>query len=165
VSHEDYGGNVAKTNYQSVGVVNPRTDVGAEGFSRQVSDQAAAVRTAEFAVMTLLCNDGSPAAPTIESCQLMTGIASAPYAGDAAPNGFPSAARNGDGDVTITFAASYDDEYGVSADYAPTQAVAAGHGTTFADPTVVISGQTVRARVFDAAGAALADKRITLIVW
>lgn len=165
VSHEDYGGHEDKTNYQSIGVVNPRTDVGAEGFSRQVSDQAAAVRTSEFAVLTYLNNDTGTDPPTIEAAHLMTGIASNSYEGDAPPNGFPSAVRNGDGDVTFTFESSYPDEYGVSADWSPVQAQVSCHGTTFAHANYVISGQTVRVRVFDAAGAALIDKRVTLVVW
>jgi hypothetical protein len=165
VSHEDYGGSVDKQNYQSLGVVNARTDVGAEGFSRQVSDQAAAVRTAEFAVITYLNNDTGTDPPTIESCLLMTGIASASYEGDSPPTGFPSAERNGDGDVTFTFAASYDDEYGVTAEFTPTQCQVSCGGSAFADATYVISGQTVRVRVFDAAGAAETDVRVTLTVW
>jgi len=163
--HSQYGGHVAKTNFQSQGVVNPRTDVGAEAIVRHASDTAAAVRTAEFAVITFLCNDGSPAVPTIESCQLMTGIASAPYAGDSPPTGFPSAARNGNGDVTFTFDTSYEDDYSIAEDFAPTQADTSASGATFAHATYVISGQTVRVRVWDAAGVALADRRVTLTVW
>lgn len=165
VSHEDYGGSVNKQNYQSIGVVNARTDVGAEGFSRQVSDQAAAVRTAEMGVFTYLNNDTGTDPPTIEAALLMTGIAANSYEGDAPPTGFPSAARNGDGDVTFTFAASHTDEYGVAAAWAPTQCTVSCYGSTFADATYEISGQTVRVRVFDAAGAAETDRRVTLVVW
>lgn len=164
VDHADYGGHVNKTNYQSQGVVNPRTDVGAEAIARMTADLAAVVRTAEFFEATILCNDASPAAPTVESVLMMTGVRTSPYAGDAPPTGFPTVTRNGTGDFTITFAASYSDAYGISEPFTPTHVGYGLHGTSFADATWVISGSTVRVRVFNAAGAALGDRRITVTV-
>jgi hypothetical protein len=163
--HANYGGNVNKANYQSQGVVNPKTDVGAEAIARLTADLAACARTGSFLDATILCNDGSPGAPTVESALMMTGVRTASYAGDAAPTGFPAVARNGTGDFTITFASSYDDPYGVAEAFVPRGVLVSCHGTTFADATWVISGQTVRIRVFDAAGSALADRRVSVVVW
>jgi hypothetical protein len=94
----------------------------------------------------------------------MTGVRTSSYEGGAAPTGYPSAARNGTGDVTFTFAASYSDPYGVSYAFTPTHVEFGFHGTTFVDASYVISGSTVRVRCFDAAGSALGDRRITIIV-
>lgn len=163
--HEDYGGHPNKTNYQSLGVINPRTDVGAEAFARLSADVAACVRTAAFLSASILCHDGSPAAPTVEAALLQTGVRTASYEGDAPPTGFPAVARNGTGHVTLTFAASYTDAYGVSASFTPTMVAVSCGGTTFADATYEISGQTVIVHIFDDAGAALADKRFSIQVW
>jgi hypothetical protein len=163
--HTYYGGHTNKTNYQSQGVVNPRTDFGAEALCRMAADLAAVVNATPFAVITYLNNDGSPAAPTVESAYLMTGVRLSSYAGGAAPTGFPSAARNGTGDVTFTFSSSYDDPYGVSQAFTPTHCALGMHGTTFLDATWVISGSTVQVRCFNDAGTATGDRRITLVVY
>ncbi len=164
-SFSNYGGNTLKQNYLTRGAINALTDVAAEEFSRMVSDVAAAARTAPFAVMRVLCNDGSPAAPTIEFCELMTGVRVTSYAGNAAPTGFPSGSRNGNGDVTITFASSYLDEYGVSGAFTPATAAASVNSSSGAGASAVISGQTVRVACTGAStGAALSDARFTLQV-
>lgn len=163
--HSHYGGHVAKRNYQSQGVTNPRTDVGAEAIVRHASDTAAAVRTAKFASITFANNDGSPAAPTVNSVEMMTGITQVPYAGSSPPTGFPSAVRVGTGHVKFSFASSYADEYGISASFAPRRARASGHGGAFVTCTCVVSGQDVDVYCWDAAGAALGDKTVTLTVW
>lgn len=164
-SHTQYGGNVDKRNYMGIGPVDALTDVSAEQFCRAAADLASAVRTLPFCLMKILCNDTSPAAPTIELVNMMTGIRTTSYAGDAAPAGFPSAARNGNGHITVTFDSSYADEYGVEADFAPTQANTTVHATAHRVAPVVISGQTVQVRVYDAAGSAVSDPRFTLAVW
>lgn len=163
-SHTDYGGNLNKRNYMGQGVVNSLTDVGAEDFSRMCSDMAAVARTAAMWVITYLCNDSSPAAPTIEIADGMTGVRLVSYAGDAAPSGFPSAARNGNGDVTFTFAASYNDDYGVAGAWVPKTADGGLHGTTGGAAPAVISGSTVRVRAISHAGAAISDARVTIEV-
>jgi hypothetical protein len=112
--HTTYGGNTAKTNWHSQGVTNAQTDVGAEAFCRMVEDLSAVVRTAPFAVLTVKCNDSSPAAPTILQINQMTGVTLVSYAGNTPPAGYPSGARNGDGDVTITWSTALSDDYGVS---------------------------------------------------
>lgn len=172
--HTIYGGHTQKANYASQGVVNPRTDMGAEAIARLAADLAAVVRTAPFCVLTYLNQDtthlvnGVPtagaAAPYVESAYLMTGVRTSPYTADVAPTGFPSAARNGTGDVTFTFAPTYTDPYGIEHAFTPTHVVLGFHGTAFLDATWVISGSTIRIRCFDSAAAALADRRITVKV-
>jgi hypothetical protein len=100
----------------SQGVVNGRTDVGAEAFARMAADLEAVVRTADFSSLRVVCNDTVPAAPTIFVAYQMNGVREISYAGDAAPAGFPSGTRNGNSDVTLTWASSYTDAYGVSGD-------------------------------------------------
>jgi hypothetical protein len=163
--HSHYGGHVSKRNYQSQGVTNPRTDVGAEAICRQAADTAAAVRTAKFFGGSFTNNDAAPGAPTVSSVEMMTGVLQAPYTGDAPPSGFPSATRIGTGHVRFTFETSYTDEYGVVGAFAPRRATASGHGTSFVSCTCVVSGQTVDVYCWDAVGVALADKTVTLTVW
>ena len=164
---EVYGGYPTKTNYQSQGVVNPRTDVGAEGFSRMTGDMAAVARTAAFLVLTYLNDDTTPAAPTIESVLMMTGVRlSSSYPGNVAPTGFPSAVRNGAGDVTFTLDSSYDDEYGVAAPFTVTRARTSAHGSVYFSPQwEIVSATQVRVRCLTSAGSASSDKRVTLTLW
>ncbi len=160
---DQYGGHVDKANYQSQGVVNPRTDVGAEGFSRLVSDVAAIVRTAEFCVMQIVCDVGGTTT-TVEHCRLMTGVSSGSYVGTAPPTGFPTVTRNGNGDVSITFASSYSDEYAVAGAFIATEPVAsliaAGGVSGVACPEIV-SATVVRVRCVTLAAAAIAGARFT----
>jgi hypothetical protein len=148
----------------SRGVIDALTDVGAEALCRLAADLEAVTRTCPFATITYLTRDASPGAPTIETAFLMTGIRTTSYFGDAAPSGFPGAARNGNTDVTFTFASSYSDPYSISGAFAPKHATACVHGSAVGEPTVEISGQTVRVRGFNG-GSALLDRRFTLTVW
>lgn len=163
-SHADYGGHLNKRNFMSLGVVNALTDVGAEEFVRACSDLAAVCRTASMWVITYECNDTIPAAPTIEVAYGMTGVRLVSYEGDAAPTGFPSAARNGNGDVTFTFESSYSDDYGVSAGWLPTFAETGLHGSVGGTAPFVIVGSTVRVAAIRHDGVAISDARITLEV-
>lgn len=170
--HTVYGGNVQKTNFHSQGVTNPRTDVGAEGFVRLAADLAAVARTAPFSSLTVLCNDSAPAAPTIEVVDQMTGLRVFSYEGDAAPPGYPSGARNGAGDVTITWDASYEDAYGVSGDIDIQHPLVTVHGTTpvkavceLLDPDINLLNEAVRVRCFTfPGGAATSNARFSLEV-
>lgn len=146
-SHDLYGGNVDKENYQSQGVTNAKTDVGAEAFVRACADLAAVVRTAAFSRLKVTCNDAGPGAPVIECIHQMTGVRITSYVGDAAPSGFPSGARNGNGDVTITWAASYADPYGVSEPLTIKHAHTSPIGATaFTATPDVVSAVAVRVR-------------------
>lgn len=158
-----YGGDLNKQNYQSQGVVNPVTDVGAEGFSRMVSDVAAVVRTAEFCSMLVQCDDSTPAAPTVLNCRLMTGITGSTYLGSAPPTGFPTLSRNGNGDVSITFASSYSDEYGVAGAFIAKDPIACfvGSGGGIAVPERV-SATVIRVRCFSLSNVALVSPKFTL---
>lgn len=168
VGFEDYGGHAQKQNYQSQGVVNPRTDVGAEAFARLTSDLAAAVRTVPFAIITFTCNDSSPAAPTVHSVLMQTGISLVSYPGASPPSGFPSAARVGDGAVTFTFAETYDDPYGVEAAFGIQHATAGAHSSTTDSLNCTVNftatGQTITVRCFQGT-TAKANAKITLKVW
>lgn len=169
VSYADYGGHASKENFLSRGAINPLTDVAAEEFSRMVGDQAAVVRTAEFGVFTILCRDGGGASdlpPLIEFAAMMpSGVRTTSYSGDAAPAGFPSGVRNGNGDITLTFDTSYTDDYGVVGAYSPRSPVATLQSASAGDVPCVASGQTVRCRAFDVSGSAISNARFSLTVF
>src|SRR5690606_32431313 len=141
-----------KRNYQSQGVVNPKTDVGAEDYSRLVTDVAASVRTAAFCVITFLQDDTTPDDPTVEYVNMMTGVRTTIYDGGAPPDGFPSVTRNDDGDVSITFDSNYSDGYAVSGAFTPRHASGNVHGSTAATVSCSVSGSVVTVLTFDAAG-------------
>lgn len=165
VSHTDYGGHANKRNYQAQSVVNPRTDVGAEGITRLFADAEATTRTASFCSLRYTNNDTAPDAPTIHSAYMMVGVSLTGYEGDAAPDSFPAAARNSTGDVTFTFDDEFLDAYGIEEPFAPTQCLVSPEGTSAVSVTYVISGQTLRVRCFDAAGVAVENKTISVTVW
>ena len=160
-----YGGNVNKRNFASRGVVNPKTDVGAEAFSRIAADMAAVALTAPFMVAQIQCSDTAPADPTVTWISMMTGTRSVSYSGTTPPTGFPGVVRNGNGDFTITFAASYLDPYGISGTFTARQARAqllgAAAGMATAD---IVTATTVRVRAFVAAGTAKSDALVTVTV-
>lgn len=162
VGFEDYGGHANKANYQNQGVVNPRTDVGAEAIARMSSDLAAVVRTAAFATITAQCNDSSPAAPTL-TVLMQTGV-TVSYAGDAAPTGFPSGARVGNGHVTLTFESSYEDDYGVEGAFGIAQALPCLLGTAAGSATAnfTVGTQTIDLYGWTSAGAAKSDALISV---
>lgn len=167
VGFEDYGGHANLQNYQGQGVVNPRTDVGAEALARMTSDLAAVVRTLPFAVFTVLCNDTSPAAPTVIAAFMQTGVATVSYAGDAPPTGFPAFARVSAGKITATFASSYTDPYGVSGAFGITHAEATLHGTAAGSEAVSFTAgaQVLTVSFFVSAGTAKSDAQGTIEVW
>jgi hypothetical protein len=164
-THESYGGNTSKQNHLSRGKIDALTDVGAEDLCRIASDLAALARVAPVAVLTYTCNDSTSGAPTVLYANTMTGVRSTSYAGDSAPAGYPSAARNGNGDATFTFAASMTDDYGVTGAWAPTQCISDPLGVSACYSTASPSGQTVRVRSYDQSGTALVGPTITLMVW
>lgn len=99
----------------------------------------------------------------IEYAHTITGVRLVEFAGDAAPTGYPSASRNGDGDFTVTFPAAMTDAYGVS--YALTIAhVKPGTPIATTVQRAVaerVSATAIRVRVFDAADAAVPNARIS----
>lgn len=160
-SHTTYGGNVNKIDYQSIGPVNPRTDIGAAQFCRLASDVAAIQLTAPFATITYRCNDAVPGLPTIEDYDAMVG-------------GAPLAVRNADGDVTFSWLDSYADSYSIIGEINIEHAEATGHssGILIPVPTVELldisatgKNESVRVRVWDVSTGTLAvDPRISLVI-
>lgn len=165
-SFEHYGGDLNKRNYQSQGAVNAQTDVTAQQFSRLTADLAAVQRVAPFAVINYTNNDLTPAAPTINVVRLQTGVTSASYAGDSPPAGFPSAARNGDGDVTFTFASSYTDDYGVTGALVINGAEAGANGpaTGVIATANALTDTTVQVVTITDTGAAAQEQTVTVEV-
>jgi len=159
-----YGGHPEKRNYAGQDSVNPKTDVSAQEFIRLCADVAGLARVAPFAVITLTCNDTTPAAPTINSARQMNGVSTNGYPGDAAPVGFPAGARVGDGSVTLTWPEEQLDDYGVPYDLDAVHAVAsvvgeAGYGHV---SITRVNGYTWTLAAIDDAGAAIDDAQITL---
>lgn len=166
VDFSHYGGNAEKSNYLSRGAIDALTDVDADQFARLTADAAAIARVAPFCTLTLTCSDTSPAAPSITYVHMATGVRLVSYVGSSAPTGFPSAARNGNGDVTVTFASTYADAYNVSGAFSVSHAkVSMIHTAVARAVAQVVTSTTVRLRAFDAADAALSNATMTLSVW
>ena len=165
--HTFYGGDVDKQNYQSQGVVNPKTDISAEEWCRVTADVAAMARTVPFCVITFTCDDATPGAPTVHSVNMMTGINTAGYAGDSPPTGFPTLARVSDGRVTITFASSYSDDYSVSGDLVVYHGVGTAHGTTSKTVNIEIDSSTNECDVIvtDSGGSAVTNPKVTAVIY
>ncbi len=160
-----YGGDVNKENYLSRGAIDATTDVDASQINRLASDTASLQRVMPFCNITLLCSDTAPAAPTIEYVSMQTGIAQN-YIGSSPVTGFPSAARNGNGDVSITFASSYLDSYGVSGNFSISHIIPTLLSTTSGKVVAErVSSTVVRLRAFDSAGVAISNARMTVSVW
>lgn len=174
----DYGGSTSKENYGGRDAINPLTDVDATEFSRMVSDLAAAVRTAPFAVMTIQCQDThhrnaedpahplpGPGEPIVEYAALQTAVRANGYLEGAPPAGFPTVARTGNGDITITFATTYADDYGVVGAFTPRAAEAGLAGTVCGSVNVLVVGQLVRCQARGTSGAAVADAKLSVVVF
>jgi len=158
--HTAYGGNINKVNYQSVGTINPRTDLSAENLCRIAADLAAVARVSPFAVMTFTCDDTTPAPPTITSYYAMAGNP-------------PTPTRNGNGDVTFAWEGSYVDDYGVAGVaniIGATATVQSGAVVRVATVQLLDANangvfESVRVRVFDNAAAAVSNPKVTLTIW
>ncbi|MEM6792294.1 MAG: hypothetical protein AAF715_32570 [Myxococcota bacterium] len=153
--HTTYGGRVDKRNFGGKGSVNGRTDVSAEEFVRICADLEAVVKTASLGAITYVADDATPANPTIESVASMVDP--------------PTIERVADGVVTMTWSASYLDEYGVSGLINLMGAIVTVHGTaaavaTFAieDPNADGRAERLRITVVDASGA-LQNARVTVV--
>jgi hypothetical protein len=157
---ETYGGNTSKRNYMAQGSTDPTTDVSAEQFSRMVEDMAQVARVASFATLTYQCNDSSPGAPTVLNYDPMAG-------------GAPVGTRNGDGDVTWKWDASYLDSYGVSAQFHighakagwqnATTSGAANHEISDSDADGLNDSVQIVAR--DNTNTPVTDAIVTLTIW
>lgn len=163
----DYGAHPQKTNYMGQGLIDARTDVGAQHINRAGVDLQAAVRMAPFLIARLTLNDTSPDDPTVHWCLFMpTGEVNSDFAGDAPPAGFPTFTRLGNGNIRITFDASYQDELGVSVATDVRDATGCGAGSAFANVTGQrASATTAEFFVSDSGGTALNDQTITVRVY
>lgn len=160
-----YGGNVNKANYQGQGKVNARTDVDAEEFARMTADLAAIMRTAPFCTITFTCRDSSALDPLVTDVTMQpSGVVTTSYAGGSPPAGFPSVERNGDGDVTITFDASYTDAYGVSGAWSPTHVVVGAHHTTGVDVGGTVGASVVNVYI-TTGGVGVQDATVSVSIW
>lgn len=171
--HTTYGGDTEKANWKGIGVVNPKTDVGAEAFTRMCSDLAAVVLTAPWAEITLLMDDATPDDPTVEVCNLMTGVRSSSYAGGSPPDGFPTVTRVSDGVAKIAFSAAPEDPYSVAGTLALNHATVSVQSNTAACATYALSdensdGSNDAVTVYvwtPSTGAAATSKRVTVTVY
>jgi hypothetical protein len=160
-----YGGSPEKRDYQSQGVVNPKTDVSAADFLRLTADVAAMARTTPFATVSVSTTDISSTI-SVSSVHQMTGVNTVGYTGGSPPSGMPTAVRNGTGDITLTWDAAYADEFGVSADLVITGAVPTVVNSTSGYAVYeLLSDTSVRVRCFNSAGAALADAAVTVAIY
>jgi hypothetical protein len=157
--HTTYGGDVNKQNYQSRGAVNPKTDVTAAQFCRMAADLADMQLVSEFATITFGCNDGPPAAPVI-------------LAYDGMISTVPTGTRNGDGSVTFSWAASYNDDYGVAGQinfaHATVSLCGVNPGMTSWTPLDLDADgryESIRVDLYNAAGAPYASAAATLTVY
>lgn len=164
-SAAQYGGDAGKTDYQTPGAVNARTDVTAAQFLRLTADLAAIARVAPIAVLRILCNDTVPAAPTVESAQLVSGVASAPYAGDAPPTGMPTVTRLGNGRFRVQLPSTLADDFAVAVAPAIRCVDGAVHGATSGtfEPSLV-DNRTVDCWLF-IGGVAGTDGRATVVLY
>ncbi len=160
-----YGGDPLKHNHLGQGSIDALTDVSAEQFSRMTGDLAAIARTAPFLTLTYTCDDTTPAAPTVNVASAMTGVRVSGYAGGSAPPGFPSIARNGNGDVTLTFASSYADSYGVVGAFVVQHPRGSLVGSTAGTVVCqILTATTLRVRAFNGSGTALSNAVVCLTV-
>lgn len=162
----DYGGNVNKRNHLSQGSIDPETDVSAEEVQRLSADLAAIARVAPFGQFDITCNDTSPAAPTVNSAYMLTGTRTTSYEGDAAPTGFPAAARVSNGVFTLTFSSSYSDEYSVAGTFLVQPGMCALVSATSGGVTVVRTSDTVlTVYAYTSVGVAKSNARVVLSVF
>ncbi len=153
-SIESFGATVNMHNLDEVGTVDPNTDYLAEQHASLADNAQAFQKTIPFAVIKLTCNDSSPAVPTINSYHALHGVVQ------------PTVARSGTGHFTITWATSYLDSYGVEGATNLTDFTTSVHGSTFAQANAQFTAANVlEVFVFDAAGSALADRKVTVVVY
>jgi hypothetical protein len=162
-SASTYGGHPNKRNYQSVGPVNPETDVDAAEFIRMSADMASVARVATFCSATIVCDDSTPGAPTVSSINQMTAVSTAGYLGDSPSHAsFPTVERVSNGKVQATWPSSATDDYGVSGDITIRHVRAWVIGAAaYASVKVTVDSSTeVSFEAVDAAGAAISNATI-----
>jgi hypothetical protein len=150
-----YGGSVLKRDYMDRGPIDQITDVGAKQFARMTADLTAAAYTSPFAILRVrFVPTGSP---VVECAHMMTGVRLAEYSGEP-PWGFPTVTRNGTSDITITFAESYADSYGVEAPLVLTHASASPlYDAVTRAVCQVVTPTSVRVRLYNASDSPITE--------
>lgn len=164
---EAYGAHANKVNYMNQGKIDALTDVGAEDINRIGLDLSAVVRTAPLLVARLTLSDTSPDDPTVHFCAFQpSGVITTDFAGDAPPAGFPTFTRLGNGNIRVTFDASYADDYGNSAATDLQDADGSGAGGNFANVSgTTPTTTTAEFTVFGTGGTAINDQTIHIEVY
>lgn len=161
-----YGGHPDKRDYQAQGVVNPQTDISAAQFIRLAADVAGLSRVAPFCVLTVQCNDSSPAAPTVVRAQQMNAVSLSGYEGNSPTGEFPTLTRVGDGQFDVEWSPAVTDDYGVSHDLDLVHAHGSVHNS--AGYAVVrparISAFAFTFSALDASNVGIADSLVTIEV-
>lgn len=157
-SHTHYGGNVNKENYAGEGSVDAQTDFNAAELCRMAADLEAVARVAEFATITYTQDDTGTNDPTVDDYDAMAGTA-------------PTAVRESDGVVLLTWDDDYPDSYSVDGDIhfahvdtALEGAVAGSVTWELVDVGTTGKNNAVRVYTWDAAGVAATDKTVTVTV-
>jgi hypothetical protein len=160
-----YGGHASKVNYLGLGKINPLTDVDAGDICRVAGDLTAVGRTAPFLSMTLTAQDTAVLAPLVHSVQIMSSDAyTVDYTGSSPPSGMPTVTRVSNGVILVTLASTYADDFGAVGTMTIEHAGGGAHGSVMCTVQPdILTASTCRFYMFDAAGAALVDKKIT--VW
>lgn len=140
-SPDIYGGIAGKRNLGDFGVVNAKTDVGAEAFVRITGDLAAAVQTAPlFWARILVAYSGGTATATVQECSTQWSGPSGSYTGTTPPTGnWPTVTT---GTVTTTLDVEFSslvsgtslvvaDDYGVDGTFNLEHATCGAHDVTF----------------------------------
>lgn len=149
VSIADYGGDAQKSDYLGIGVINPKTDVAASQFLRLVSDLSSCVRTLPLCTLTITGRGGALHPLVTSVLGMAWNYDGAGYSGDSPPAGYPSVTGTSTA-WTITFAAAYSDEFGVSGAIA-LRGIAAASNTAGAYANGTVSSDTVAAVIVSAA--------------
>lgn len=164
--HTTYGGRHDKMNYQSQGVVDPRTDISAEQFVRLCEDLASVVRVCPYGYLMIQCDDTTPTDPTVLFVYLMNVFTEIPYLGSTPGLGMPTVERVSNGVFTVSFVSPAEDAYGIEGDVIIKGVVPTvenpGSGTVEAGYTV--SGNIVTVNVTDDVGP-VSNPKVFLKVW
>lgn len=130
-----YGGHANKRNWGGLGIIDPRTDISAEQWSRMAADLAAVVTVSPALVIRVRDTGARTVAPSAPSPSITASVhslwgVSGWYSGGFPATGFPTVELD-DSDLslptyTITIPASHTDYFGVAASFAPVATVTTG---------------------------------------
>lgn len=160
-----YGAHINKEDYLGLGKINALTDVDAGDICRVAGDLTAVGRPAPFLSMTMTARDTGTLAPLVHSVQIMSSDAyNVDYTGSSPPAGMPTVTRVSNGVILVTLATTYADDFGAVGTLTLEHGGGGAHGSVMCTVQPdILTANTCRFYMFDAAGAALIDKKIT--VW